>query len=233
MSDMHDKMRSDWNKRARINARKYVALGDWKTEKDFYESGKIDAQKIIRDVTIDNTWVVLDFGVGVGRILRHLCGYFKEIYGVDVSDEMVKISKFQLKEFENVKIFQNQEDLSFFSCNKFDLVYSCYVFQHIPKKVFTRYLTEIHRVLKHDGLLKFQIFEKQKILNAIPWFWLRNLRRGHSKFWQTPPDSDSWVARSYSRDELFLILRKEFDVIKMENPSKREGDLWVTAKVKK
>ena len=233
MSDIQDKMRSDWNKRARLNARKYVALGDWKTEKKFYESGKVDAQKILHDIKIDNNWVILDFGVGVGRILRHLCNYFKEIYGVDVSDEMVRISKSQLKEFENVKICQNWDDLSFFSSDKFNFIYSCYVFQHIPKKVFITYLTEIHRILKPDGLLRFQIFEKQKILNLIPWFWLRNLRQGHLKFWQSPPDNDSWIARSYSRDELFLILRKEFDVIKMENPNKREGDLWVTAKVKK
>jgi len=233
MSDIQDKMRVDWNRRALLNARKYVAFGDWKTEREFIESGKIDAQKILRDLKIDKNWIVLEFGVGVGRILRHLRIYFKEIYGVDVSDEMVRLSQFQFKEFENVKICQNCGNLSFFSSDKFDFVYSCYVFQHVPKKVFINFLEEIHRILKPDGLLRFQIFEKQKMLNLIPWFWLRNLRHGHLNFWRSPPDNDSWIARSYKRDELFSILKRDFEVIQMENSNQREGDLWVTAKVKK
>jgi ubiquinone/menaquinone biosynthesis C-methylase UbiE len=224
------KMKENWNKRARLNPRKYVALGSWKTKEEFDKSGLIDAKRVLQGINANKNWVVLEVGVGVGRIVKHLANYFKEIYGVDVSDEMVKIAKNKLKKFGNINIFQNNgNDLSIFLNNTFDFVYSVKVFQHIPRKIFLKYLDEIYRVLKPNGLLKFQIFEKTKILNLIPQYWLRNLRHFHLKFCQTPPDNDTWIARSYSREELSSILKKRFDVIKMENPSGQEGDLWILA----
>jgi len=227
-------MKEDWNKRARLNPRKYVALWSWKTREEFDASGLCDAKKVLQGININKNWVILEVGVGVGRVLRYLAKSFKEIYGVDVSDEMLKIARNELNEYRNVKILQNNgADLSLFRNGMFEFVYSVKVFQHIPEKNFAKYLDEIYRVLKPNGLLRFQIFEKAKILNLIPWFWLRNLRHFHLKFWKAPPDNDTWSARSYSKQELSSILEKRFELLRIENLSKGEGDLWITAKVKK
>jgi len=227
-------MEKDWDKRAKRNPRKYVALESWKTPEEFDKSGLLDAERILQGVNGTENWRALEVGVGVGRILRHTANHFKEVYALDVSGEMLKIAKSELQDYGNVKFVQGSgSDLSFFPGGMFDFVYSVKVFQHVPREAFISYLNEIARVLKPEGILRFQIFEKTKMLGLIPWFLLRNLRNFHFRFWVFPPNSDSWIARSYSRDELALLLKENFNVLKMENPTGREGDLWVTGQVKK
>lgn len=230
------KMRKDWNKRAETNVRKYIALESWKTREMFDKSGLIDSQKVLKDIEINRNWRVLEIGVGIGRIAKHMSKYFNEVYGLDVSNETIKIAQDELKEYNNVKIYQNNGiDLSILSeSNIFDLVYSVKVFQHMPRKVFLNYLDEIRRVLKPNGLLKFQIFEKTKLFGIVPWYYLRNLKNYHLKFWQEPPETDTWIARSYSRDDVKVYLQsKGYECLTMENPTGQEGDLWITAKLTK
>jgi len=227
-------MEKDWDKRAKVNARKYVALDGWKTQEEFEKSGLLDAKKVLQDVSTMENCVALEIGVGVGRVLKHTASHFKEVYAIDVSGEMLRIARVELRDINNVRFFQgNGNDLSNFPAGTFDFVYSVKVFQHIPREAFVNYINDIARVLKPEGMLKFQIFEKTKILSLIPWFWLRNLWNFHFKFWDIPPDKDSWIARSYSRDELAHMLQNRFNILKMENLSRREGDLWVTARVRK
>jgi ubiquinone/menaquinone biosynthesis C-methylase UbiE len=234
MSDIQERMKKDWNRRAKSNPRKYVASASWKTTEEFEKSGWVDASKVLQGIDVGQHWIALEVGVGVGRIARHLANRFGEIYGVDVSDEMVRIANAELGELENVRFIQNNgADLPMFPDNTFDFVYSVKVFQHLPRRIFGKYLHEIQRVLKPGALWKFQVFENRKILNLVPWCWLRNLRHCHLKFWQDPPDDDTWIARSYSMNELSLMLGDSFDVIDVENPTRTEGDFWVTARVRK
>ena len=59
---------------------------------------------------------------------------------------------------ENVETHETSGvDLNPFPSNHFDLVYSYVTFQHMPRQVFERYLEEINRVLKPQGLLAFQL----------------------------------------------------------------------------
>ena len=156
----------------------------------------------------------------------------KELTFADISSEMIKIASKELRDFKNVTIFHcNGLDLSDLSECSFDLVYSVWVFQHVPSKVFCGYLKEINRILKPNGILIFQIFEKLKILGLIPKYWLRNLKHRHFHFWKSPPDNDTWIARVYSRNELKEILDSiGFEVVNFENPTSNEVDLWITAR---
>ncbi len=219
-----------WDRKARVNARKYIALHAWKTEDEFDKSGAMDAERVLSGVILPPDSKALEIGVGTGRIAKHSAEHFREISAVDVSSEMVRRAKERLAVIPNCKIFQtNGADLSIFPDETFDFVYSVYVFQHLPQRLFREYADEACRVLKTDGQFKFQIFENTRVFGTIPRFWLRNLRHFHIKFWRHPPDTDVWVARAYSRNEIREML-KGFPIVKMENPSKKEGDLWVLAK---
>ena len=231
-------METDWDTRAKHNARKYIATDAWRNEEQFDRSGADDITKLLHGIIVDREATVLEIGLGIGRMTKHLANYFTEIYGTDVSNEMIKQARVRLRNFSNVKIDKNDgKSLSIYPDRKFDFVFSVKVFQHLPRQIFLRYIEEVRRVIKPTGIFKFQIFERTRIAGMIPSFWLRNLKLKdggtifHFKFWADPPDDDTWIVRAYSREELTRILEeKGFSDIAMEKPSGFEGDLWVTAR---
>jgi ubiquinone/menaquinone biosynthesis C-methylase UbiE len=219
-----------WDKKARANAKKYIALASWKTEENFDQSGFVDARRILADILLPKDCVTLEIGIGIGRIARHTAKSFGELYAVDVSSEMVQRARERLNDVSNCQVFENNgNDLSIFPNENFDFVYSVYVFQHLTREVFRNYLSEIYRVLRPNGLLKFQIFERTKFWKLFPVFWFRNVRHLHLIFWRDPPDRDPWVARSYSRRDIFELMRR-FEAVEIKNPTGREGDLWIVCR---
>src|SRR6185369_16431123 len=96
-----EKMRRDWDERARENARHYVSTGqqNW-TDEEFFRSGE---QTVAEEILTDMTNIcqgkdprqmrVLEIGCGAGRITRALSGLFGEVHAVDVSGEMVAKAK--------------------------------------------------------------------------------------------------------------------------------------------
>src|SRR5579872_579968 len=148
------RMRDDWDRRARENARHYVASGreDW-TEEEFYRSGELNLkQYILNDLTNicqgkdPKRMKVLEIGCGAGRITRALAGFFGEVFAVDISAEMVERARVALKDFPKARLFVNNgKDLSVVRAPWFrrwgwggglemDFAFSYIVFQHIPSR---------------------------------------------------------------------------------------------------
>src|SRR5579859_1571408 len=109
------KMRDDWDQRARENARYYVATGtrDW-TDEDFFASGeKTVAEQILNDMENicqgkpPSQMRVLEIGCGAGRVTRALANVFGEVHAVDVSGEMVRQAQLALKDRTNAFVYQN------------------------------------------------------------------------------------------------------------------------------
>ena len=166
--DILNKMRSDWDARARKNARYYVATAkeDW-TDDEFFASGE---QAVVEDVLTDMTNIcqgrkpeemrVLEIGCGAGRITRALSKIFGEVHAVDVSGEMVTLARRALADRPNVHIHQNNgRDLAVVPEGLlFDFAYSTIVFQHIPsREVIENYVREVGRLLREGCLFKFQV----------------------------------------------------------------------------
>jgi ubiquinone/menaquinone biosynthesis C-methylase UbiE len=229
-------MKRQWNSRAKKNANKYVAWKDGKTEEAFFSSGLKHANRILQTFPEQKikSLNVLELGAGVGRIAAHIAPLVNTLTLADISSEMIKINRAKFRDPTNVTLFQcNGLDLSGLSNCSFDLVYSIWVFQHVPQKIFENYLREIKRTLKPKSTLVFQIFEKLKVADMFPKFWLRNLRHANFGFWRTPPDQDTWIARAYSRQELSAILENAgFNVLSYDNPTDAEEDLWITAQTR-
>jgi len=110
-----EKMRRDWDERARENARFYVNTErtDW-TDDQFFASGE---QTVREEILTDMTNIcqgkdpsemrVLEIGCGAGRITRALARLFGEVHAVDVSGEMVALAQQALAELPHAHAYQN------------------------------------------------------------------------------------------------------------------------------
>ena len=154
------KMRHDWDRRARENARYYVATGQeqWSDE-EYFRSGEINVE---REILTDMGNVcqgkdpeqmrVLEIGCGTGRITRALAKVFGEVYGVDISGEMIRQAQFALRDFPGARVFQNNgRDLDVvrdaLAGNAIDFAFSYIVFQHIPsREVIENYVLAVYEI---------------------------------------------------------------------------------------
>ena len=176
-------MKSDWNARANYDVKFSIRAVDSQTEKEFWDSGLLDCDLIIGrnanryDMIMQSrdpkNLKTLEIGCGIGRILVPMAEVFGEVIGVDVSDEMVKLGKEKISNIKNCKILENSgSDLSFLEDNYFDFCYSFIVFQHIPEKsIVAGYMTEVSRVLKPNGIFRFQVrgITKSKPTEITTW----------------------------------------------------------------
>lgn len=162
-----NRMREEWDERARENARYYIATGnvEW-SDAEFFESGRRNIEEqILNDPgnicqgKDPKQMTVLEIGCGAGRITRALAEVFGQVYAVDVSGEMVARAKAALHDVPNATVFQNNgTDLTVLGDVEFDFAYSFIVFQHIPsREVIYNYMREVHRLLKPGCLFKFQV----------------------------------------------------------------------------
>src|SRR6266852_6055818 len=136
-----DKMRQEWDGRARENAHHYIAnCKDSWSEEEFYLSGE---QTLREEILTDMGNIcqgadpkqmrVLEIGCGAGRITRALSALFGEVHAVDVSGEMVGKARAALVDRPNAFVYQNNgKDLSVLGDRVFDFAFSTIVFQHIP-----------------------------------------------------------------------------------------------------
>ena len=155
-------MGAKWDEAARKNVRYYIATSASESEEKFIDSGKYDAEKILSGLPRFNpkTDRALEIGCGIGRLLRWMNDHFCSLYGVDISDEMIRCGRDWLREYPKIKLVQTTgNNLSMFEDNQFDFVYSYITFQHIPsRKLVTKYIAEAYRVLKPGGYFRFQTF---------------------------------------------------------------------------
>ena len=167
VSPLLKKMESEWDQRARENARYYIVNSreSW-TDEEFYRGGE---QAVANDILTDmgnicqgkdpKAMKVLDIGCGSGRVTRALAGVFGEAHGVDVSGEMIRLAREACSDLTNAFFYQNNGmDLEVVGGRDFDFAFSTCVFHHIPSRdVIENYVREAGRLLRTGGLFKFEV----------------------------------------------------------------------------
>jgi hypothetical protein len=132
---------------------------------------------------------------------------FREIHGVDVSDEMIRQALERLSQSPNAHAHVNSgQDLKEFTAESFDFVYSYAVFQHIPsREVVLNYLRETWRVLRPGGLVRCQ---------------LNGLR-------ESSGPCDTWQGVRIGADEIAAFARdQDFQLLALEGAQTQY--MWVT-----
>jgi ubiquinone/menaquinone biosynthesis C-methylase UbiE len=171
-------MSEDWDKRMSENPTYYIAARGndsgyrWDME-EFFRVGEEQTILFTKDFFSRNGFspdgkVMLEIGCGIGRMTRAFAETFKLVYALDISPVAIGLGQKINQQFENIRwIIGNGVDLSGLSDECFDFVFSYIVFQHIPvKEILFQYIREIGRVLKPEGLLKFQVCNDPKFPKA-------------------------------------------------------------------
>jgi SAM-dependent methyltransferase len=186
-------MRRNWDRRARENARYYVATGQehW-TDEEFFEAGQCEMRDhIFNDLgnicqgKDPKGMRVLEIGCGAGRVTAPLAQFFGEVHGVDISRHMVEHARQTVAKYPNAFVYRNNgRDLTairrrwwhrfgFGPKLEFDFAFSCLVFQHIPSlEVIESYVREVNRLLRPGGLFKFQVQGYPEVEPEIEDSWM-------------------------------------------------------------
>lgn len=114
---------------------------------------------------------ILDVGVGFGDLLIKVRKQYKNLLGIDVSEEVVNKCKVKLKNLNvEAEISKMSIDVkTTFNNNYFDAVTIIAVLEHLFDPVFV--LSEIHRILRKNGILIIEVPNAVFLLRRISFLF--------------------------------------------------------------
>ena len=142
----------------------------------------------------------LDLGCGTGEMMKQILqtDNCKELYGIDLSEEMLAVAKSKLP--DQVKLLLGDSESLPFPDNFFDVVYCNDSFHHYPAP--RNVLSEVQRVLKPGGTFLmgdcWQLYIGRVIIN----FYMRHSKEGDVKI--------------YSETEMVSMLSEYFHDVSWE-----------------
>ena len=113
---------------------------------------------------------ILEVGCGIGRLLKELNKDIPVCVGFDASVDMIREGQ-EYCANTSVKLLKcNGRGTLPINDIEFDYAFSIITFQHIPNTDTVKsYLSEIHRLLKSSGRIKFQILKDDEFPKKGLW----------------------------------------------------------------
>jgi ubiquinone/menaquinone biosynthesis C-methylase UbiE len=159
-----EKMRRDWDDRARKNAFHYIA--SWRDEWDlasFLASGQEDFSNFVSPILercdIPTTGgVMVELGCGAGRMTPNFAERYDRVLALDLSSEMLQRAREIHSQTTNILWLRvGGENLACLVSNSTDFLFSYLVLQHLPSEELAfSYVREMLRVLRPGGAFLFQ-----------------------------------------------------------------------------
>lgn len=114
--------------------------------------------------------IVLELGCGYGRVLSRLAQKAKKVYGIDISEESLKLARDILTDTPNVELHKMNAKSLNFEDQMFDAVIaiqnSISAFKVDPRELIKKSL----RVTKHGGKLILSSYSKNLWEARLEWF---------------------------------------------------------------
>lgn len=165
---IQDKMRLDWDRRASVDARYWVAATQEADVESYDRSAHTDTEAFLsglaphlapREEGAAHAGALLDLGCGIGRMTALLAPHFGEVVGVDVSEVMIREARALHEGVAGLRFEVNSgADLSSFGDGSFSVVCSYSVLAHLPPDVVEAYFCEVGRALRDGGVFRYQFW---------------------------------------------------------------------------
>lgn len=197
----------------------------------YYDS--IESAKWIVDLVSPyinlNGKVILDWGCGPARIVRHLPEFIENafIFGTDYNEKSIKWCD---ENIPSVSFSTNGlNPPTDFNDEKFDFIYGISIFTHLSEEMHQKWIDELHRILKEGGVMMLtthgKSFKKRLTSNELVIFESDQIViRGN-----TIEGHRSYVA--FQPKEYFKSLLVDFNVLSFQegeiNSSKPQQDIWI------
>lgn len=144
--------------------------------KNTYDSKVWDLEKIILGEILENrkSLKTLDFASGTGRVTKFLENInMSNLYGIDNSDEMLKVAKERLKYTKLYNLDLTREKPSS-NLNKFKTIISFRFFLNADPSLRKDILKVLNKMLEGDGIIIFNIHGNKKSIRFFQVI-LRNI----------------------------------------------------------
>ncbi|MDE3110078.1 MAG: class I SAM-dependent methyltransferase [Acidobacteriota bacterium] len=224
-------MRHEWDERANKDAFYYIASWrkDWNIS-DFLKSGDDDYNRLVVPVLehfgfSSGDKVMIELGCGAGRMTHSFASHFATVLAFDASKQMIDHARQLLKNSNNVSfLLVKGAALAGAADQCADFVFSYLVLQHLPEEqLVLRYIHEMLRVLRPDGLCLFQFngamrssmnWNGRLAWGAIDALWsirLRTLSRTLARFLGFDPEmaGKTWHGVRIPADRILRGVREE------------------------
>lgn len=165
---------------------------------------------------------VLEVGYGYGRELSQWARKTDQAYGVELSPETQELAFRELRRqklpAKRMPCLVNYDGKRLpFQDGFFDVVYSCFMLQHLSREHAREMLAESLRVLSSCGLMLHEFF-------GDPAFW-----NGGQDVFSGDPENGGMFNNSYRREEI-IALAEEIGVIEWLEPwpiTAEWGNWWL------
>jgi SAM-dependent methyltransferase len=144
---------------------------------------------------------VLEIGPGIGSDAAEFARNGADYYGIDYSDESVKLAqqRFKVEELEGTFVCGDSSDIeSYTALPKMDLVYSYGVIHHFP--AIDRIIDNVYNILKPGGEFRFMVYAKNSWKQAM-------ISKGLDQF---EAQAGCPYAKSYTKDDILDLLGDKF-----------------------
>lgn len=108
---------------------------------------------IYNKICTKNEAKILDIGFGTGILTKKLYDDGYEIWGIDFSEKMIKISKEKMPEVKLIQYDFTKGLPEEIESQKFDFIISTYALHHLDDSEKIKFLINILNLLKKDGII--------------------------------------------------------------------------------
>lgn len=158
IDELAQTMRNEWDRRVEHDYRFWMSDA-YADDEAMWASGERDAALLFDGLDGAADQTLLEIGCGVGRLLRPALARFKQVIGLDVSEEALRYAREFLGSNSNLTLLTgNGYDLNPVEPGSVDVVASFAALTSMPLTVIARYLCESWRVLAPDGCLRLQVY---------------------------------------------------------------------------
>ncbi len=171
---------------------------------------RISRLKSLEHFSKNSIRTFLDLGCGTGEMLVESNAKGWNTFGVDITDHRISAAKEQSIKFFSGTIFESNYPDNFFDC-----IYMDSVLEHVTDPI--RYLNELNRILKKDGIAYIGVPNEDSFFNAVKKnIYLLTGRKNNSSRLQ--PFVTPYHIGGFTYSSLNLASKKtNFKVLKLRN----------------